>query len=197
MLSLKGLEWLFIGVTEIQEKRWLETGEVALHLHAVFPGRHYGCAWEYTPLDYKLVWNRVLQKVLNKSENDAEWSATTNVQSVKRSAANYLGKYLSKGSTLVKAVIDAGHLSNVPCSWYICSKELRTLLLRSVKRFTEELADKVYRALIENSSEFIRWSKGVEVPVGEGYKARVAWIAELTKKGLNFINDFTPLTPVA
>jgi len=189
MLSLKGFDEMYMHVSEVQEKRFLATGEVAMHIHAVFPGRHYGQTWAYSPQEYQAAWNETVQYVLNKSSDDADWSATTNVQMVRKSVANYLGKYLSKGSKVVSSVIASGLLGCLPSSWYSASKALRTATLARIHRFVEKVACELWTSLQHASAEFIKWQKPVDVPMGVNFSYRVGWIAELSEKGKIFVAD--------
>lgn len=46
-----------IACTEVQEKRYERTGEVALHLHIVMVGRHSRGAWCYSPRQLEKMWS--------------------------------------------------------------------------------------------------------------------------------------------
>lgn len=123
LLEKKGLCSEYVCVTEVQEKRWANRGEVALHLHILCQGRQgKSSGWSMTPAEIRTIWERVLSKYLGY---ELTCSAATRIERVKKSACNYLGKYMSKGGKVIKEVNLENRGSELPPSWYRMANSLR------------------------------------------------------------------------
>jgi len=86
----------YVYCTEIQTKRLQNRGEYAPHLHIVFRGRigrkH---PWIITPRMARQEWVRQVKSYTSETFTD---TAIENLQRIKKSAARYLSKYMSKGN---------------------------------------------------------------------------------------------------
>lgn len=115
---------LFFGVWEYQKRG-------ALHLHV--------CVRTQQPNESKLLrarwkerWRKVIDAVSKKSQidlwkrkdglswNTSKWVLRTDAQQVEKSVANYLGKYLSKGSSTARKRCECP-----PAAWWFCPRVLR------------------------------------------------------------------------
>lgn len=131
-LLSKGLQPAIFGVTEIQEKRLQRTGIPALHLHFVFVGRRRRkSSWLVNRKNIRKWWKAALKPYV---PSNTDFSACENVVAVKKSAASYLGKYLSKGSQSADRVVQECGEQWLPSAWYTISDSLRQYVLRSVLR---------------------------------------------------------------
>lgn len=65
----------------------------ALHWHLVFVGRKRGQTWAISPRQFTTIWNDTLGEFIGRNIDS---QASTNVQRVKRDAARYLSKYMTK-----------------------------------------------------------------------------------------------------
>jgi hypothetical protein len=113
----------YVGVTEIQESRWRSSGIAVPHYHVVFPGRASSRSpWRYSISQLEGLWFDSVSEVLA-----TEWSspAACNTQGIKKSAASYISKYLSKGGKLFAQVKASGATEYLPHSWYSWSREVR------------------------------------------------------------------------
>lgn len=110
------------GCTEIQIKRSERDGWNVPHLHLVFTGRKtVRGSWLVRPESFRRLWKRV---VCNKLPVDnLDFGASENVQQVRRSAARYLGKYLSKSSSKSRTPADSGEWH--PSEYIICGRRFR------------------------------------------------------------------------
>lgn len=125
-LRSHGLDGEIVGCVEIQEERseWQE-GILGLHLHLVFRGRKSREAWVMRPQEIREEWVKCLKNVLGVSGEGYYYGAVENLQRVKKDAARYLGKYLSKG---VKTVVRFKALypnHRLPSCWSVCTSALR------------------------------------------------------------------------
>jgi len=130
LLIERGLPAGYVGVTEIQEKRWNRSQEVGLHLHIVFVGRvKLSEGWRISPGECREAWLSVLSTVV---ERPVYSQSCENLKMVKKSASGYLGKYMSKGTKIVSQVVDAKGEEYIPSAWYTCSQSLKDAYVKSV-----------------------------------------------------------------
>lgn len=97
-LRRMGLPLLAVDVTEIQLKRYRETGVPAPHMHMAFVGRNQASAsspWAVSKESVRLMWDRSVNEV---AMLDASETHRTRIEAVKHDVFGYLGKYLSKGA---------------------------------------------------------------------------------------------------
>lgn len=125
MLKAKGLPGEFVSVTEVQEKRFAWSSDVALHLHVIFVGKGLNGAWAYAPIHYRHAWKSVLRNYLQDETYVESWDAVENVERVKHSAGAYLGKYMSKGAQVVNVLVSEGRQNELPKAWWNASLSLR------------------------------------------------------------------------
>jgi hypothetical protein len=119
----RGLDPEMVHVVELQDKRFAATGYAVPHLHAVFQGRTDSRSmWAIWVQKFDELWERAVSAVLGRS---IKMPAACNTKQVRKSAANYLGKYCSKGSASVKRVAKWGKKMPLPTSWYGVTNALR------------------------------------------------------------------------
>ncbi len=151
LLRRKGLDPDWVDVTEIQPKRWRRYKKVCLHLHYLHHGREKGVTylhpgteagdptreWAIHPNEIREIWSRVLGNLLQQK---VDCSSATRIESVRLSAKNYLGKYMSKGGKIVQKVIDAGQEDYIPSAWYGVSAGLREEIKAGMTELTPHQA---------------------------------------------------------
>lgn len=119
------------GCTEIQLKRSERDGWNVPHLHLVFVGRKtIRGNWLVSPQGIRRVWKRVVCNQL--PINDIDFGASENLQQIRRSAARYLGKYLSKSSSKSRNPASGGEWH--PSEYIVCGR-----------RFRREFSARIYR----------------------------------------------------
>lgn len=177
-----GLTGSLVGVTEIQEKRLDKEGGMPLHLHLVFRGRRPKGPWMLSPEEVTAVWARTVQSRVPGYE-DADWSASINIQRVRKSAAGYLGKYMSKGGAVVDEIVKEGgeQADSLPSAWWFCSAKLKKAVMGRV-RYSEDLGDKLERGILEDEMWFERVHR-VMMDIGSGEPAQVAIVGKLNPVG--------------
>lgn len=130
-LKRHGLPTGIVGVTEIQERRLKARGELGLHLHLVVVGRRRPSgAWSIPPSFHREVWLRILSRVVGR---ELQSGSCENVQMVRKSADSYLGKYLTKGVSVVGEIVERWGEQFVPSAWYTCTNRLRDSVKARVK----------------------------------------------------------------
>lgn len=130
-----------VGVTEIQPKRFKRTGGMPLHLHIVFQGAPSDYCWAFAPRDFTSWWRDTVSAIVPQMAKYS-FASATNVQKVKKSAAGYLGKYMSKGEADIKEIVDECPevVDALPHSWYNLTKEARSGV-KSYTRYGPEVGE--------------------------------------------------------
>lgn len=138
----------FIIITEIQEKRYLKEGRVYPHLHVVFnySGQYFLLKNFQKWIDE--IWSRILSNKLNRK---IETPYACNVQQVKKSLANELSKYLSKGGKIVDRIIKDGRSESLPNFQAIISTDLRKECEKNILKFEGEAI-----SLFEDNFELLK-----------------------------------------
>lgn len=188
MLQAKGLSGEMVGVTEVQEKRFRATNVPALHLHLLFQGRRYRETWALRPTEIREAWKDVISPYLPLDTGEFYWQAMENVQRVKKSAAGYLGKYLSKGVSTVNAIHEVIPDIVLPKCWYICSFSLRRKVRSNITYFTsKEFAPFENILTADSIPEGILWLRPVDISVGDSRVIRVGYIGRMSYSFLDSV----------
>lgn len=122
----------YVYCTEIQTKRLQNRGEYAPHLHIVFRGRvGRASPWIISPRMARKEWIRQVKSFTAESFTD---TAVENLQRIKKSAARYLSKYLSKQANSLQPGSDSQPVVHLTTQWggmsRAIAKEIRKLTIR-------------------------------------------------------------------
>jgi len=187
-LGKHGLPPEYIGVTELQEKRWIEKGQVGYHYHVCFRGRRRYGTWIISPARMEEMWKDACLSVTN-GDASINFGSSTNLQRVKKSVTAYLGKYLTKGTALKSLMSEDLFSVLCPYAWYSCSATLKKLYKTLIVRYCGREASLMFRSLISVASEQLSFWKWIEVPGRDGMPMYVAWVGEL--KNLDWGKPYT------
>lgn len=127
LLVRRGLPPILVHVSEVQEERLHNYGECALHLHYLHPGRKPGKTWAIRCHEVRAIWCRILENFLGHSIPDG-CVAATRIERVRCSAAQYLGKYMSKGAKSLKEAKQMGFCDQLPSAWWGMSNALKSFI---------------------------------------------------------------------
>lgn len=182
----QGVAFVYAGCTEIQPARSRREGWNVPHLHFIFIGR-IGKKWWINPKKMRNLWKRIWESRFSNSYN---WQASENLQRLRKSAAGYLSKYLSKGSSynFPSAAMDSWY----PSSWQslslslkrwvrracVCARAISPILLQP------DLMKKLFSRCGEKSVA-ITLSSGAAISVGVA-----GWIS--SSEWLEFLGAFWP-----
>lgn len=184
VLKAAGLPGSVVGCTEIQEKRYAESGGLPLHLHILFVGKKPRKHWAISANQYRAMWKNAIENEC-PSLPPASFKASVDCQKPKNDMSAYLGKYMSKGVGVLKAILegDPGLRDFLPSSWWTCSLKLRRAI---GKRITGGYgtAEKLLRDIRSGDSR-IASAKEIEVEVSPGKTIRVAIVGALSPEGRN------------
>lgn len=122
-LARKSLPTTVVGCIEVQPKRLLHRGEAGLHLHLVYVGRNSRGGWRISIPRLRQFWASALSAV--RSTRVEQLMGAVDAKAVYKSAAGYLGKYLSKGKASSKELREK-YPEWIPTAWYICTRLARS-----------------------------------------------------------------------
>ncbi len=152
----RGREFIYVGVTEIQEKRFAKYGVPCPHLHFVYLCRDSPKSkFLFSTFDYWTAWNKSLLEVINLVLPNLCMDAITATgschgQLIQKSAAGYLGKYISKGSQVLEDMAEQGW-EEFPRQWWTASQSVKKLFKESLVR----LRSNQCKALFFNLEEYL------------------------------------------
>jgi hypothetical protein len=134
LLERRGLSTDFLYVVEIQEKRYECWGQVVPHVHWLVQGRkNRRSHWLILPAEIQAIWQRLLSNLLG---HEVDCSAATRIEKPRNSLRAELGKYLSKGGTVLKKIIDAGQADLLPTTWWSASLDLKREVKQAITILT-------------------------------------------------------------
>lgn len=122
-LARQGLPKAVASVSEVQPKRLQSGNGGYLHLHLVWPNRRMRKGHFAVDVDDCRAW--VESFLLRRSLlPDGEW-VNVDTQAVRKSAAAYLSKYMSKGGDVLEAFVKENGWSACPGQWWNMTKTMR------------------------------------------------------------------------
>lgn len=181
-----GNQFLYVGVTEIQERRFRETNIAVPHLHFVYVAKRsvHGRYYFHTKQAYR-AWNKTVNQVLRKENRPPIMGVNGHQGSVKlepirKSAASYIGKYISKGCAVVRAMQEEGY-DEFPAQWWTASMHCKKMFKDSIIRMDAYLANSFFYELEHYLHEgSIVWARFVDVCV-DGCMRTFGLVGKLSK----------------
>lgn len=164
-----------IAVTEIQENRYRRLGELAPHIHFCYVAKARKCGSHYylKPDDIRRIVGRVLWTMLDR-DSDIEKGIDTppincnsccNLQIIKKSASNYLSKYMSKGGEILEELKDAGLEDAIPNQWWSPVGGMRKWIKKNIRKISSNVAE----FLLESEGiDGIKVFKRIEAEMSDG-----------------------------
>lgn len=135
LLKRRGYCADMVYITEIQEDRYANSGEVAPHLHLVMVGKksRWQKGYAISKLEIRLLWERILSNILGRK---ITCIAATRVERPKKSLQGELGSYLSKGGKMIEQIIKDGHGDQLPSSYVGANLDLKNAVKAEIKVLT-------------------------------------------------------------
>lgn len=135
-LKRKHIELQHVYCTEIQSKRLQSRNEYAPHLHVVFRGRNgKKQPWAVTPKQCRKAWKRCISAFIAERFDS---SALENLQRIKRSAARYLSKYISKGCNILPSDTDSTVSQALRTQWGGMARSVSQAIERCTTRLDSD-----------------------------------------------------------
>lgn len=178
-LRKSGLPGLVCSVTEVQPGRLVEYSEAYLHLHLVWPN-HWAKAGNWA-IDCDALRTWVAEFLQRRGLWTSDSWVNVDTQQVKKTAAGYLSKYMSKGSDVIEAFADDCGWDAVPGQWWNLTKPTRDL----VSKFTLQGDDVglLLRSVIDHAMEFCEldgfWGLNMAMLDIGGKLVQVGWYGGL------------------
>jgi len=173
-----------VMVSEYQESRFRETGKAVLHLHIVLVGRKKYGHWERDCEYYKQHWKECCEEYSGESREDAKWNAATRVESIRKSCANYLGKYMSKGVRAISDILAVNPNAYIPSSWHVLTQRLRTAVKSAIRHYEGKTASQLFEWLEASATELLKFNRYIKIPTIDGRGLIVGWFGELRDSSL-------------
>ena len=188
LLAKNDRPFIYVGVTEIQEKRFKKTGVPAPHLHFVYVCREKNNApyWLYVCQIHRC-WNEAVREGIAQvgypftMSSAVPWG-NVHCKRVQKSAGAYLGKYMSKGGKVLDAMKEQGW-TEFPKQWWSACMQCKKMFKDSVVRLSYEVCKKLFYGLGECLEEgLIQYASYVDILINGEFRT-VALVGVLTAKG--------------
>lgn len=187
LLKENGLSCESVTVVEVQEKRYQRTGIPVLHIHTVFCGKDRSGKWILSPEAHDEMWRTSLAVVVGDAI--PEVSSACNLQRVKKSAEGYLGKYMTKGSKLIRALVRDGFEGWLPKQWFACSRSL-TRRINDETRDIGEFAEWLNDVAEEEGRDIWLWHRNIRIELPSGDKITIARYGKLSIRQIAEIHAY-------
>jgi hypothetical protein len=179
-LSDSGLPASIIGVTEVQERRFENEGGLPLHIHWIFAGRKPGRGWMFRAEDFQKWWSECVTEITGNIEG-ISWDTSTRIESIRKDAAGYIGKYMSKGCNAVRKINELGWEWLLPSSWYTATKDIRASYKKNLYKVVGVKALALMSFLNKSDSSLLSWRKDLIVSSPDGTPIYSCWVARISR----------------
>lgn len=166
-----------VTVSEIQSKRYQDTSIPVLHIHTVFVGRRRDGKPAITTKEHDLMWGDALRHGLRGPIPPL--TSACNMQWVNKSAEGYLGKYMTKGSKVVKRLVAEGFEGWLPKQWWSISSTLGRRIDEETRQI-DELAEWLNDVAEEEGSNVWLWHRNVSIEMRSGDSITIAKYGRLS-----------------
>lgn len=186
-LRHQGLSGESVSVSEIQSKRYERTGIPVLHLHTVFAGRTKSGKVAVSKEAHDNMWRDAL--MVGVCGPVVQLRSACNLQWVKKSAESYLGKYMSKGTQIVRELCEGGFEGWLPKQWWSMTRSLGKRIddqTRRIDGFAEWLSE---MADIEGG-DIWQWHRDVRLKMASGDEIVIARYGKLSAAMRNRIQQY-------
>lgn len=183
LLSAAGLSTSYVGCTEIQEGRYARHGGLPLHLHLVVVGKKAGQkGWAIHSNQWRALWRSAVMGRCPEFSS-VSFAAAVDTVVVKKSAAGYLGKYMSKGVKALSGILadDPGLAEFIPRCWAHCSLKLKRAVKARIAGGNNS-ARNLMRDVRAGDSR-VEYSREIKIELSPGEVFTAAVVGKLTAEG--------------
>lgn len=166
-LKRSGLRSSVVLVTELQTARLERHDAACLHIHAVFQGKKRGKTWAIPVGEMRTFWVSLLSRIAGEEVFSAN---CVDMKQVRKNAANYLSKYMSKGCGDIEKLSQIVGVERVPSTWWNMTSEARRMVKRECLTGSGVawVVDELVRSHIRDSGGWgLKFVKAIEIPVTE------------------------------
>lgn len=138
-LRRAGLSGEVVGCTEIQPKRYEETGQPWPHLHLVFQSRRSRQqSWALSVDKMIGIWGRIINDYYPATDSDV--GPGVEFERCYSNPSSYLSKYMTKGGDVLEQVRHTYPDWCFPTAWYVCSRSVRRSIAKAVVKLSDRAA---------------------------------------------------------
>lgn len=155
----------YVQVTEIQEERWQKRGELGLHIHFLYKARKhaYSKNWIISADWCRDTWRRILANSLGMSACEIP-KPRCELAIVKKSAAGYMGKYMSKGGKFLESIKEAVKGKGLlPKQWWGIADTLRDDVKKCIIRLDSCMSASLWRLVSSGDNPCFAYTRRVEI----------------------------------
>lgn len=191
-----GCVWSNVFVYEYQESRYEQTGVPVLHIHYIAPC-YYPNSKEFilSATEIRYLWQVVCSQVMGV---EADTSASVDAQVVRKSAAGYLAKYLSKGGSVCEYLSETCP-SQMPSQWWGMTRNVRNAIRKTTTVLSEEISSEFISGRTTDKSHplytpylrYIDINLGADIYSGQPINLRVGVSARLNAWGCKMLQTWT------
>lgn len=141
--------FIYCGVTEIQENRFKKYNTPAPHLHFVYLCRDSSRTkyWLFICQLHR-AWNEAIGECVNSlgvstSQRVLGKLGSVHAKLVRKSASAYLGKYMSKGCNVVKAMQEKGY-NEFPKQWWTACMQTKKMFKDSIIKLSTHTCNAIF-----------------------------------------------------
>lgn len=193
------IEFHYVSVTEVQPRRWDDRREVGLHLHFIFTSQWIAESSEWAMPDnwVRETWQRLIGNFL--SDDTRVPTPNYRRDSIVKSAAGYLAKYLSKGVSQTAEIIAEMGAEWLPSQWWSASLHLRRMVKSAIIKCRHENAEMFLDICEGNWEGWLHYVSDIciDIPAFE-YKGerrdklRIGWRGKLTQFAMEYLGFYLP-----
>lgn len=181
----RGFEFIYVGCTEIQEKRFKNSGVPVPHLHFVYVSKiSASSGYLVSTQEAYSAWNDSVNEVLVLRGKEPIMGTGDHIGSVKlefirKSAAAYLGKYISKGVKVVEEMKERGY-EEFPKQWWSASQITKDMFKASVVRLPQDMCSEFfYNFDAWMQTELVSWGQRIYISI-DGHEYCVGVVGTLS-----------------
>lgn len=157
LFKKRGCRFIYVSVTEIQEKRFKKYSQPCPHLHFVYFARRnpqegyvlqtseFVEAWRRTLIEVITIISQDCMDALKQDCMDAlkQNKGSVKLETIRVSAAAYLGKYMTKGCKVVASMQEKGW-TEFPKQWWSSCMYCRKLFKDSIIHLSSKECEALY-----------------------------------------------------
>ena len=176
-LEKKGQPLEIVCCSEIQEKRFKKYGDIAPHLHFLYVCKQRAHEKKFNILAgiLKAYWRDSITQVIQKFggcvDKSVSFNVSVNAQVIKKSAASYLAKYMSKGGKILEELHEKGLTDHLPSQWWTASKLMKKMFKESIIRLDNNTCNFIFYNLGDCLADgWLTWCNMVEIEINNEYR---------------------------
>lgn len=181
-LRRKGCPTSYVGCTEIQEKRWRRTGILAPHLHLIYVAHSGDYKYYIDAKKLRAIWKRLIENMFADIGMYAniDTKAGIDCRVIKKDAARYIAKYLSKGGKLMEEIKEKEEISKIPRCWAHCSKQLKKHILEEITTLTNDEKRAIFDGYPLEEEGYLAWLFPIDIEIN-GELQRMGYVGQLAE----------------